>query len=86
LYRLPPGEPRRAEPVVELEWPVTAPVTVVGGQILLGGADGQLRALLPDGREAWRVQLRRPVEVGPVPLDDGIVAAGGEGDLHRYRR
>ena len=86
LYRIGPGAPRRADPVVALEWPVTSPVTIVGGQILLGGADGQLRALQPDGTEAWRVQLWRPVELGPVALDDGIVAAGGEGDLHRYRR
>ena len=86
LYRLPTTPAPRAEPIVELEWPVTAPVTVLNGQILLGGADGQLRALEPDGREAWRVQLWRPVELGPVPLEDGLVAIGGEGDLHRYRR
>ncbi len=85
LYRISPAEPRRAEPVVELEWPVTSPVTIVDGQILLGGADGQLRALGPDGAELWRVQLWRPVELGPVALDDGIIAIGGAGDLHRYR-
>jgi outer membrane protein assembly factor BamB len=86
LYRLGPTQPRRAEPVVALQWPVTSPVTIVGGQILLGGADGQLRALEHDGTEAWRLQLWRPVELGPVALEDGLVAAGGEGDLHRYRR
>ncbi len=86
LYRVEPDTPRRAEPVVALEWPVTAPVTIVRGQILLGGADGQLRALRSDGTELWRVQLWRPVELSPVPLDDGLIAAGGEGDLHRYRR
>jgi outer membrane protein assembly factor BamB len=85
LYRILPIEPRRAEPVVELEWPVTAPVTIVDGQILLGGADGLLRALRPDGAELWRVQLWRPIELGPVALDDGLVAIGGAGDLHRYR-
>ncbi len=86
LYRIPPGMPRRAEPVVELEWPVTAPVSVVGGLIMLGGADGMLRAFRTDGGEAWRLQLWRPIDLAPVPLDDGIVAIGGEGDLHRYRR
>jgi outer membrane protein assembly factor BamB len=85
LYRILPTDPHRAEPVVELEWPVTAPVTVVGGQILLGGADGLLRALRPDGAELWRVQLWRPIELGVVALDDGLVAIGGAGDLHRYR-
>jgi len=64
----------------------TAPVTIVDGLVLLGGADGVLRALRPDGSEAWRVQLRWPVEIGPLPLADGILAIGGDGDLHRYRR
>ncbi len=85
LYRISPAVPRRAEPVVELDWPVTTPVTIVDGQILLGGADGLLRALTLDGEEVWRVQLWRPVELGPVALDDGIIAIGGAGDLHRYR-
>jgi outer membrane protein assembly factor BamB len=85
LYRIAPGEPRAAERVVALEWPVTSPVTIVGGQILLGGADGMLRALNPKGEELWRVQLWRPVELSPMALDDGILAIGGGGDLHRYR-
>jgi outer membrane protein assembly factor BamB len=85
LYRIASPEPRRAEAVVELDWPVTTPVTIVDGQILLGGADGLLRALSPKGVELWRVQLWRPVELGPVALDDGIIAIGGAGDLHRYR-
>ena len=85
LYRIPPG-PRRAEQVVALQWPVTAPVTILDRQILLGGADGQVRALGMDGAELWRLQLWRPVELGPLALDDGILAIGGEGDLHRYRR
>ena len=86
LYRVGPGPRRRADPVVALQWPVTAPVTIVGSHILLGGADGQLRALEHDGTEAWRLQLWRPIELGPLVLDDGMVAAGGEGDLHRYRQ
>jgi hypothetical protein len=71
--------------VVELEWPVTTPVTVVDGNLLLGGADGTLRALRPNGIEAWRIQLWRPVELSPVALTDGLIAIGGNGDLHRYR-
>ena len=76
----------QAERVVELDWPVTAPVSIVNGLILLGGADGGLRAFRPDGTEAWRLQLRWPVELGVVLLDDGMLAAGGDGDLHRYGR
>jgi outer membrane protein assembly factor BamB len=86
LYRIVVGAGAVASPVAELDWPVTGPVTVVDGLVLLGGADGTLRALRPDGREAWRLQLQWPVEIGPLPLDDGFLAAGGDGDLHRYRR
>jgi hypothetical protein len=59
---------------------------VLDGLVLLGGADGTLRAFRPDGSEAWRVQLSWPVELGPLLLADGMVAVGGDGDLHRYRR
>jgi outer membrane protein assembly factor BamB len=85
LYRI-TGTPPRPERVVELDWPITAPVSVVDNQILLGGADGALRALRSDGTEAWRVQLWRPIELRPVALEDGLLAIGGNGDLHRYRQ
>jgi outer membrane protein assembly factor BamB len=86
LYRIAPGDPPKPVRVVELDWPVTAPLSVVDDQILLGGADGALRALRPDGTEVWRVQLWRPVELSPVALEDGLLAVGGNGDLHRYRQ
>jgi outer membrane protein assembly factor BamB len=86
LYRIAPGDPPRPERVIELEWPVTAPLSVVDNRILLGGADGAVRALRPDGTEVWRVQLWRPIELGPLALEDGLLAIGGNGDLHRYRQ
>jgi outer membrane protein assembly factor BamB len=86
LYRIAPGDPPRPERVVELRWPVTAPLSVVDDRILLGGADGAVRALRPDGTEVWRVQLWRPVELGPLALEDGLLVIGGNGDLHRYRQ
>jgi len=86
LYRIAPGDQPVAERVVELEWPVTAPLIVLDEQILLGGADGVVRALRTDGTEVWRIQLWRPVELGPVALKDGLIAIGGNGDLHRYRQ
>ena len=86
LYRIVPGDPPEAERVVDLDWPVTAPLSVVDGQILLGGADGAVRALRTDGTEVWRVQLWRPVELGALALEDGLLAIGGNGDLHRYRQ
>jgi hypothetical protein len=86
LYRVDPGSEPRAERIVSLDWPVTAPVTILNGQIILGGADGTIRALRPDGSEIWRLRVWRPVELGPIPLVDGLLAIGGNGDLHRYRR
>jgi outer membrane protein assembly factor BamB len=86
VYRVDPGSEPKAERIASLDWPVTAPVTVMRGQIILGGADGTIRALRPDGTEIWRVRVWRPVELGPVPLADGLLAIGGNGDLHRYRR
>jgi outer membrane protein assembly factor BamB len=86
VYRIDPGPEPKAVLVARLGWPVTAPATVVGGQILLGGADGTIRALRSDGSESWRVRVWRPVELGPIPLADGLLAIGGNGDLHRYRR
>jgi outer membrane protein assembly factor BamB len=86
IYRVAPGAEPRAELIARLEWPVTAPVTIMNGQILLGGADGTIRALRSDGSEVWRVRVWRPVELGPIPLDGGLLAIGGNGDLHRYRR
>lgn len=86
LYRIRLNRVPAAEPVVALDWPITAPVTVVEGEILLGGADGTIRALTPQGEERWRLQLWRPIEISPVALSDGLLAMGGDGDLHRYRR
>jgi outer membrane protein assembly factor BamB len=86
LYAIRPAESPAAERIVELDWPVTAPLAAVAGELLLGGADGTVRALRPDGTEVWRVQLWRPVELGPVALEDGLLAIGGNGDLHRYRQ
>jgi outer membrane protein assembly factor BamB len=86
LYRITGDSAPAAARIAELDWPVTSSVVLLDGLVLLGGADGILRALRPDGSEVWRLQLRWPVELGPLPLDDGMLAIGGDGDLHRYRR
>jgi outer membrane protein assembly factor BamB len=86
VYRLDPGPQPVARQIVALDWPVTTPLTIVNHNIVLGGADGTIRALRTDGREVWRVRIWRPVELGPVLLPDGLVAIGGNGDLHRYRQ
>jgi eukaryotic-like serine/threonine-protein kinase len=86
VYRIEPGSPPSLRKLVSLDWPVTSPITIAGRQILLGGADGIIRALRTDGSEIWRVRIWRPVEVGPVVIPDGLVALGGNGDLHRFRQ
>jgi outer membrane protein assembly factor BamB len=86
LYRIEPDSVPAAERIAVLEWPITAPVTVLGQQVVLGGADGMIRALRSDGSEIWRLRVWRPVEFSPIALADGLLAIGGNGDLHRYRR
>jgi len=86
LYRIEPGPDPKIARVVQLGWPVTAPITIASGQLFLGGADGTIRALRSDGSEVWRLRIWRPVEMGLIPVADGLVAIGGNGDLHRYRR
>jgi outer membrane protein assembly factor BamB len=86
VYRIDPGPEPKAKVIAALDWPVTAPVTIADQELLLGGADGVIRALKTNGREVWRVRVWRPVELGPVTLNDGLIALGGNGDLHRYRQ
>jgi outer membrane protein assembly factor BamB len=86
VYRLDPGENPMPRQIASLEWPVTAPVAMVNRKLVLGGADGIIRALRTDGSEIWRVRVWRPVELGPVPMPDGLIAIGGNGDLHRFRQ
>ncbi|MFL5403145.1 MAG: PQQ-binding-like beta-propeller repeat protein [Gemmatimonadales bacterium] len=86
VYRIDPAPEPKARQIAALDWPVTAPLAIVNDKLLLGGADGTIRALRSDGSEIWRVRVWRPVEIGPVPMADGLVAIGGNGDLHRYRQ
>jgi outer membrane protein assembly factor BamB len=86
VYRIGPGPEPVAKRIASLHWPISAPVTLVAGQVLLGGADGTIRALRTDGSEIWRVRVWSPVELGPIPIRDGLIAVGGNGDLHRFRQ
>ena len=61
-------------------------LTAVDGDLLPVAPTASCERCAPDGTEAWRIQLWRPVELSPVALDDGILAIGGNGDLHRYRQ
>jgi outer membrane protein assembly factor BamB len=85
LYRLALGASAPTpEVVARLGWPVTVGPVLIGGDILLGGADGILRGLDHQGRERWRVAIWQPIDVPPLPLSDGFLALGGNGDLHRF--
>jgi outer membrane protein assembly factor BamB len=65
--------------------PVTSGPVALGDLLLVGGADGNLSARDQTGREAWRVQVKRPLEVAPIPLPLGLLIVGGNGDIHRFR-
>ncbi len=87
LYRI-PLTPPSPHPVVvaALEWPVTTSPVRFREWILVGGADGVIRAIAPSGREEWRLGLWQPIRVPPIVLADGLLAIGGIGDFHRYRQ
>jgi len=88
LYRIELGPaPRpRARVLAELHWPVTAAPVRFRQWVLVGGADGVIRAIGADGAEDWRLIMWQPVRMAPVVLKDGIVAIGGIGDFSRYRQ
>lgn len=83
LYRIVQGAATR---IARLDWPLTSGVTIVGQDLVVGGADGAIRGLARDGSERWRVRVWPAVDVSPVELPDGFVAVGGDGDLHRFTR
>lgn len=83
VYRIDPDPAPEATLIAELEWPVTAPLSRFDRWLLLGGADGVIRALEIDGTEAWRLALWRPIAVAPIIMPDGFLAFGGIGDIHR---
>ncbi|HEX6645099.1 MAG TPA: PQQ-binding-like beta-propeller repeat protein, partial [Gemmatimonadales bacterium] len=72
----------RTRVVARLGEPITTGVTPLGRHLLVGGADGALRALTREGAVAWRVNLSWNITVDPVPVPGGFLAAGGDGDLH----
>ena len=70
--------------VAALGWPLTAGPVVYGPLLLVGGADGTVRALARDGHDVWRIAAWRPVELAPIPLPQGLLVIGGNGDFHLY--
>ncbi|MEP6571099.1 MAG: PQQ-binding-like beta-propeller repeat protein [Gemmatimonadota bacterium] len=72
--------------IADLSWPVTSAPVLLDSLIVLGGADGTVRAFGMDGNERWRLRIGRPAENPPRLIVDGFLALGGRGDLHRYRQ
>ncbi|HXE57267.1 MAG TPA: PQQ-binding-like beta-propeller repeat protein [Gemmatimonadales bacterium] len=85
IWRFRRGVPEPPERLARLGWPVTTSPTPFGDLLLVGGADGGIRAVRSDGTEAWRMALSPPIEIPPLPLPDGLVGFGGRGELRRYR-
>ena len=86
IYRILGGSGGRAELLARIAGPVTSGIARVGDQLVVGGADGILRGFSSAGREVWRTTLSWNITVTAVPLPDGFIAIGGDGDVHRFRR
>jgi outer membrane protein assembly factor BamB len=84
LFRVVGDDAANATRLTDSYWPATGTPTLIGDWVLVGSADGALRAFTTQGAEAWRVRLGRPFELPPVPLEGGdFLAVGGRGDLTR---
>jgi outer membrane protein assembly factor BamB len=87
VYRVPLGSDSTLVQLRHSGWPATGTPALVDGWLLVGGADGILRAMdQHEGNEAWQMQIGRPVELAPLALgDSGFLAIGGQGDVHRLQ-
>jgi outer membrane protein assembly factor BamB len=66
----------------DLQTPVTAGVSLVGGTIILGTQEGEVIALATqDGSEQWRTTVSSSVSVRPVVAQNRIVIAAADGSL-----
>jgi outer membrane protein assembly factor BamB len=86
LYRVTLEAEPRAMVMAALQWPVTTPPVRFRQWVLVGGADGVIRAIDEAGVEDWRLSVWQPVRMPPVVLTDGILAIGGRGDISRYQQ
>lgn len=84
LYEITPGDAPAPRRVTGFDAPITTGVAPIADLLVVGGADGVLRGIARDGRVAWRVNLSWNITVDPVPVPGGFLAAGGDGDLHRF--
>lgn len=86
IYRLVLGEGAPSTTTVtSLERSLTSGVSRMGNLLLVGAADGRIHALSDDGEEQWRVRVWPPADVTPLAVDGGVLAAGGDGDIHYFQ-
>ena len=71
--------------VARLGRSLTSGVSRMGDMLLVGGADGRIHALADSGEERWRLRVWPPADVTPVAIEGGVLAAGGDGDVHFFR-
>jgi outer membrane protein assembly factor BamB len=84
LYEIDLARSAAARPLVAFGAPITTGVTAIDDLLVVGGADGVLRGVTRNGEVAWRVNLTWNITVDPVGIPGGFLAAGGDGDLHRF--
>ncbi|HEU4828592.1 MAG TPA: PQQ-binding-like beta-propeller repeat protein [Gemmatimonadales bacterium] len=84
LYEIDLDSPTSPRRVTAFTAPITTGVTPIGEHLVLGGADGVLRGITRTGEVVWRLNLTWNITVDPVPVPGGFLAAGGDGDLHRF--
>ena len=83
IYRIVRAKPQ-AEQLLSLANPISAAPTPWHDLVLVGMADGTLRAFDQTGAERWRIAVGGPLYTPPIPLPDGLLVLGGRGDIHRF--
>jgi cytochrome c len=75
IWPLPIGAPE----IIALPSPLNAVAIAPDREILAGGADGKVRFLMPQGKEASDVQTPNPIVALAVSPDEALIAAAGVG-------
>jgi outer membrane protein assembly factor BamB len=66
--------------------PITAPLSIWDGALLIGDARGVLSAYDEDGTIRWRLAVGKPLEMAPIGFQGDLIVLGGRGDVHRFSK